>query len=386
VTGSPIRPVEITDITATPVVIPLDAAVGASSYSKAGRGTTVVRLETDGGVTGHVTSGDILDSNPGRAERLVSFVEERIAPELIGTDLFAVERGWERLLERSSEFSAYNPHARQLYVHAIGAVDIARWDAVGKAAGRPLYELWGGYRDSLPVIAIGGYYREDKGLDGLAEEVETYRDLGFGGLKLKVGGRTPGRDLERLDAVAAAAGDDFVIACDANQGYTVEEAVRFAEGAREYGIEWFEEPVAWHDEHAGMATVRSRTGVPVAAGQSESTAAGPRRLVEADAVDVINLDASIAGGPTQWRKVASMAEIHGVSMAHHEEPQISMHLLASVPNGRYVEAFHPDVDPVWYELLEDRPELADGRLELPDAPGLGVTIDESLVEEYAVEV
>ncbi len=375
---------EITDITATPVVVPLDTEVGASSYSKPGRGTTVVRLETDGGVTGYVTAGDVLDSNPERAERLVSFVEDRVAPELVGQDLFAVERGWERLLEESTQFSAYNPHVRQLYVHAIGAVDIARWDAVGKAVDRPLYELWGGYRDSLPVIAIGGYYRDDKGLAELAREVEEYQDLGFGGLKLKVGGRTPQRDLERLDAVVTAADEEFVVACDANQGYTVEEAVRFAEGAREHEIEWFEEPVAWHDEHAGMAAVRSRTGVPVAAGQSESTAAGCRRLVEAGAVDVLNLDASIAGGPTQWRKVAHMAEIHGVSMAHHEEPQIAMHLLAAVPNGRYVEAFHPDVDPVWYELLDDRPAIADGRLELPDEPGLGVTIDESLLAEHAV--
>lgn len=376
---------QITDITATPVIIPLESEVEASSYSKPARGTTVVTLETDGGITGRIHSGDVLDSNPDRAERLTSFIEDRIAPELIGEELFSIESGWERLFEKSSDFSAYNPHVRQLYVHAIGAVDIARWDAIGKAADRPLYELWGGYRDSIRVIAIGGYYREETGLDGLASEVEEYQDLGFGGLKLKVGGRSVERDLERLGTVAATADDDFVIACDANQGYSIEEAVQFATGAAEYDIEWFEEPVAWYDQYAGMERVRDRTGIPVTAGQSESSASACRRLIESNAVDVINLDASIAGGPTQWRKVAHLADAHNISMAHHEEPHVSMHLLSSVPNGLYAEAFHPDVDPVWYELLEERPEIADGRLSLPDASGVGVTLDESLVEEYAVD-
>lgn len=377
---------KITSITATPIYIPLEAEVGASTYTKAGRGTTVVTLETDGGVTGHINSGDVLDSNPDRAERLVSFIEDRIAPELVGENLFSIESGWERLIEQSSDFSAYNPHVRQLYIHAMGAVDIARWDAIGKATGQPLYKLWGGYRDSMPVIAIGGYYQDRKGLDALATEVEEYEAFGFGGLKLKVGDRSPEHDLKRLETVTSAASEDFVVACDANQGYSIEEALRFAKGAREHDIEWFEEPVAWHDQYAGMETVRDRTGVPVTAGQSESSASACRLLIESNAVDVVNLDASIAGGPTQWRKVAHMAEVNNVSMAHHEEPQISMHLLASIPNGLYVEAFDPSIDPVWYELLEDRPEIRDGRIELPDAPGVGLTIDESVVEEYAVKI
>lgn len=376
---------EITDITATAVVIPLSRSVEASNYSKSRRGTTVVTLETDAGITGRIHSGDILDSNPERADRLTDFIENRIAPELIGKDLFSIEQGWERLFEGSSEFSAYNPGVRQLYVHAVGAVDIARWDAIGKAVDRPLYQLWGGYRDSLPVIAIGGYYREADDPDGLTHAIEEYQELGFGGIKLKVGGRSVERDLQRLETVAAAADGDFVIACDANQGYSIEEAVRFAAGAEKYGIEWFEEPVAWHEGDAGMEAVRTSTGIPVTAGQSESTAAACRRLIESNAVDVINLDASIAGGPTQWRKVAHLAETYNVGMAHHEEPHVSMHLLASIPNGLFVEAFHPDVDPVWYELLEDRPEIADGWLSLPDEPGLGVTLDASLVETYAIE-
>lgn len=377
---------QITDVTATPIVMPVADELDASSYTKEGRGTTVITLETDEGVTSRIHSGDVLDSNPERASDLKTFIEDHIAPEIVGDDLFAIEDGWERAFERSAEFSAYNPNSRHLYVHALGAVDIARWDAIGKAVGQPLYKLWGSYRDSLPVIAIGGYYQDEKGLDGLAKEVEEYQELGFAGLKLKVGGRSVERDLERLAVVSEAADEDFVVACDANQGYTLSEAIQFATEATAYDIEWFEEPVAWHDQYAGMREVRRKTGIPVAAGQSESTASACRRLIETEAVDVVNLDASIAGGPTQWRRVAQTADLWNVSVAHHEEPHVSMHLLSSIPNGRYVEAFHPDLDPVWYDLLTDRPGISDGMIELPDAPGLGVTIDESLVEKYALDV
>lgn len=375
---------KITDVSATPVILPVEEAAEASSYTKTGRGTTVVELETDSSVTGYIHSGDVLDSNPEKAGLLQSFIEDRIAPLFIGEELSKIEGGWERALEETTKFSAYRPDERQLFVHALGAVDIARWDALGKAAGKPLYELWGSHTDALPVIAIGGYYH-DGDLKRLAEEVREYHDLGFAGLKLKVGGRSVETDLERLEAVVEAADDSFMVACDANQGYSIEEAVAFAEKAKPYGIEWFEEPVAWHEQYRGMRTVRERTGVPVTAGQSESVASGCRQLIESSAVDIINMDASIGGGPTQWRKVAHLADVNDVSMGHHEEPHISMHLLASVPNGLYVEAFHPDIDPVWYELVTDGPEFVDGEITLPDEPGVGVSLDESLITEYSVD-
>lgn len=375
---------KITDITATPVILPVEEAAEASSYTKTGRGTTIVTLETDTGVTGHVHSGDVLDSNPEKAPLLRSFIEERIAPLIIGDELSAIEAGWKRALAETTKFSAYRPDERQLLVHAMGAVDIARWDALGKAAGLPLYQLWGSQAESLPVLAIGGYYH-DGDYEMLAEEVREYHDRGFAGLKLKVGGRSVETDLERLATVCEVKDESFVVACDANQGYSVDEAVAFAQEAKTYGIEWFEEPVAWHEQYQGMRRVRNQTGVPVTAGQSESVASGCRQLIEADAVDIINMDASIGGGPTQWRKVAHLAEANGVSMGHHEEPQIAMHLLASVPNGLYVEAFHPSIDPVWYELVTDRPEIKDGRLSLPAEPGVGVSLDESMIAEYAVD-
>lgn len=374
----------ITDVEVTPIAVPVEAAVSGSSYAKEQRGTMVVTVSTDEGVVGRTYSGDVTDSSPEKGARLVEFVREHIRPLVVGEPLLSTEAIWERSFARSSRFFAYQPEDRLLYIHAIGAVDIAIWDAIGKTLDVPLYRLWGGYRDSLPIIAIGGYYEENKGTDDLLAEMEEYEEMGLAGVKLKVGGRSVERDLERLQTVREGMGRDFVVACDANQGYSIEEAVAFAETAREYDIKWFEEPVVWHDQYAGMREVRRRTGVPVTAGQSESTASACRRLIEADAVDIINLDASIAGGPTVWRKVAAMADVHNVRMAHHEEPHVAMHLLSSIPNGLYAECFHPAIDPVWYRLIENPPTIADGRLHLPDGPGFGIDLDEGFIEEYAV--
>ena len=376
----------ITEIEVTPVVIPMEAEIKGSSYQKENRGTLVITLETDEGVVGQVHSGDVLDTELEKADQLVSFIENEISDILVGRDLFQIEANWEALIRRSRKLFAYQAGERQLFVHAIGAVDIAMWDAIGKATGKPLYQLWGGYRDEVPIAAIGGYYGDDRTIDDLIDEMIEYDELGLAGVKLKVGGRTPERDLERLDAIREAMGEEFFIACDANQGYEVGEAVEFARGAAEYDIEWFEEPVVWHDQYAGMRTVRQRSTVPVTAGQSESTVEACRRLIEGDAVDIINLDASIAGGPTAWRKVAAMADAFGLDMAHHEEPHVSMHLLASIPNGRCVECFHPDFDPVWHEMIVDKPTVEDGTLTLPDRPGIGLELDHDFVEEHALEL
>ncbi len=377
---------QITDIEVTPVAVPMEAEIKGSSYQKKYRGTLVVRVETDGGVTGEVYSGDILDTEIEKAGQLVSFVEEDIADALVGEELFRMEANWAELMRRSRRLFTYQAGARQLFVHAIGAVDIALWDAIGKATGQPLYKLWGGYREELPIIAIGGYYGAGRTDDDLVDEMHEYEEMGLAGIKLKVGGRTPERDLERLAAVRESMGEDFFIACDANQGYETDEAVEFARGALEYDIEWFEEPVVWHDQYAGMRTVRGRSPIPITAGQSESTIEDCRRLIEGEVVDIINLDASIGGGPTAWRKVANTADSFGLSMAHHEEPHIAMHLLASIPNGHPVECFHPDFDPIWHEMVVERPPVSDGTLELPDEPGIGLEIDPDFVEEHAIEL
>lgn len=363
---------KITRVEVTPVSIPLARVVSGSTFTKEARRTIVVTVETDTGVMGRTYSGDERDEQA----RLVDCLAEEVAPGAIGADLLTVERLWEQLFAGSVTAAD-----RGLYMHALGALDTAIWDAIGKALDEPLYRLWGGYRESVPVIATGGYYGDDF---GLVEEVEAYQEMGLAGIKLKVGGASVGEDLDRLKTVREAAPDEFVVACDANRGWTSAEAVAFGRAATGLGVEWFEEPVVWHDQYRGMAEVRRRTGLSVCAGQNEIAPSGCRLLMESGAVDLLNFDASEGGGPSAWRRVAAAASLAGVAMGHHEEPHVAMHLLASVPHGRYLECFHPDIDPVWYQLLANTPTPESGRIHLPDAPGLGLQFDEDVVQEYAV--
>jgi D-arabinonate dehydratase len=134
-----------------------------------------------------------------------------------------------------------------------------------------------------------------------------------------------------------------------------------------------------------MARLRQRTRIPITAGQSEITVHAVRRLLDANAVDYVNYDASEGGGVTDWRRAAALCQAAGVGMAHHEEPQISQHLLAGVPHGTYIECFaHPDRDPVWQALWVNRPSIRDGMMEVSKDPGFGLRLDWKMVERYRV--
>jgi L-alanine-DL-glutamate epimerase-like enolase superfamily enzyme len=135
-----------------------------------------------------------------------------------------------------------------------------------------------------------------------------------------------------------------------------------------------------------MRDLRFTTGIRVCAGQSEFSATACRELMSVGAIDVCNFDASWSGGPTEWRRAAAAALTFGVMMGHHEEPQVASHLLCSVPNGTFVECFHPDRDPIWWNLPANRPKLSNGMLTLSDRPGLGWEIDEDYVARYAVPI
>jgi L-alanine-DL-glutamate epimerase-like enolase superfamily enzyme len=134
-----------------------------------------------------------------------------------------------------------------------------------------------------------------------------------------------------------------------------------------------------------MREVRARGGIPVCAGQSEFSPEGCRDLMEAGAIDVCNFDSSWAGGPTNWRRNAAVAHLYGVELAHHEEPHVAAHLLASQPAGTYLEIFHPDRDPIWWNLIANRPAIVDGYLELPQGPGLGWEYDEAFIERHRAD-
>jgi L-alanine-DL-glutamate epimerase-like enolase superfamily enzyme len=133
-----------------------------------------------------------------------------------------------------------------------------------------------------------------------------------------------------------------------------------------------------------MRDVRFGAGVRVCAGQSELTAGGCRDLMVEGAIDFCNFDSSWSGGATEWRRVAAAALSYDVAMAHHEEPQIASHLLASIPHGTFLEVFSAERDPIWWNLVANRPPIVDGRMTLPSGPGLGWELDADYIEAYRV--
>jgi L-alanine-DL-glutamate epimerase-like enolase superfamily enzyme len=232
------------------------------------------------------------------------------------------------------------------------------------------------------MSVIGGYYHLDA--DETQRVVADYAGR-FSGMKFKVGGATPAADAERVRLAREAAGPDLVIMVDANQGYTLAEAVEFARLASGLGIRWFEEPCRWTNDRRWMRDVRYQTGLPVAAGQSEVTLGGLRDLIVEAAIDVSNFDASWAGGPTVWRRAAGLCSAFGVEIGHHEEPQVASHLLATVPRHTFVECFDEERDPFFWHLSDISTFLRDGRLHLPDRPGFGIALDTDYVDRWTVD-
>lgn len=371
-----ITPLTITRIEPIPIRAPLAREFNGSYYHMTHRATIVVRLYTDAGIIGEAYVGD----EDATATEILRVIEDEITPVVTGMDAMATEKCWAAMYPVTFDIL----RDRRVGLVALAAVDTAIWDAVGKALGQPLWRLWGGARDSVPMTAIGGYYGEPLG--SIADEIAYYRDeKKLAGVKFKVGGRSPAEDAARVAAAREAAGDDFVICIDANQGYTVPQAIELCQAIRHLNIRWFEEPVRWHNDRRALRDVRSIGGIPIAAGQTELTASGCRDLMETGSIDVCNFDASWSGGPTAWRRTAAVATTYDVEMGHHEEPQVSTHLIASIPHGTFAECFHPDRDPFWWNLIENRPELVDGRLKLPTDPGLGWSLNWDYIEAHRLD-
>lgn len=357
------------------VRVPLDRVYKGSHYRMTHRSTIITRIHTASGIIGEAYAGD---EDAGLAD-INAIILNEIAPVLVGEDAFATERCWQ--LARPATWDILRD--RRLGLVATACVDVAIWDAVGKALNMPLHKLWGGYRTQVPVITIGGYYAADA---DITAEVRGLVDAQFAGMKFKIGGLTPEEDAIRFREARKAAGPDFKLAVDANQGWTPAEAIRFAQLVDDCDIMWFEEPCVWQNDRRAMRDVRLAGGVPVCAGQSEFSAAGCRDLMETGSIDFCNFDSSWSGGPTEWRRAAAIASVYDVRMAHHEEPQVAAHLLASIPHGTFLEYFHPQRDPIWHNIIANKPKLENGHIQLPTGPGLGWELDLDYIEKYRTEL
>ena len=366
---------KIRDVSVKLVSVPLTRVFKGSTYQIEKRCTVIVRVETDEGIVGEIYSGD----EKVTYLQIRDLILDRFRGVLIGEDPFAVERIWAKLFEMT-------PHIanKEVAMRAISAVDMALWDLMGKALKTPVYKLLGGSKTELPIIGYT-YYEESAKPEAIAEDVVRQKESGYAGTKLKVGGVSVEDDVKRVEAVRGAVGEDFILACDANMAWTPESAIQFAHSVADLSIAWLEEPVRWYQELDGMRRVREATSIPVTAGQSEFSGHGCFQLMKAGAVDYLNVDASIAGGITEWKRIAAAAQYFDVGMVHHEEPQVAIPLLSAVPHSFCAELFtEPERDPIWHHMFVGHPEPRDGMIGPPEAPGLGIEFDQDFVRRYEV--
>lgn len=368
---------KITKVESAVLSIPLQKPTAFATTVVTAREYVVVWVDTDEGLRG--VGFTVGGRYAGEGHLIRTAIEYNLKPLIVGENPFAVEQLWERMFQTTVLIGR-----RGAVIRAISALDIALWDIISKAAGRPLYQLLGGYRDEVPIYASGGYYREGKGLKGLAAEMERYMSMGFNSVKIKIGRLSPREDAERVRVARETLGPEVQLAVDANNAYAdVATAIRAARMLEKYDIWWLEEPV-WPDNIPAMAEVAAALDVPVAAGEIESTRWGFRRLMEA--IDILQPDFTVAGGVTECIKIAHMAACYDVPIAPHWMPNLHVHLAAAVPNALTVEYFVLEEDVLNFEHVVKEPlQPVNGVIRVPQRPGHGVELDDQAVTQYRIE-
>jgi L-alanine-DL-glutamate epimerase-like enolase superfamily enzyme len=361
--------VKITDVTTETYRWPRHKPIsnGLHTYTHSGLG--LVKIHTDEGTLGVGVSA---------TNGIVQATVEHLKPELIGEDPIDVERIWHKM------WVPKLVGRRGLTTRAIAGIDIALWDLRAKVAGMPLYKLLGGYRNRMPTYVAGGYYEEGKGLKELQQEMLDNVELGAKAVKMKIGAVPIREDVERVKAVREAIGPDVSLLVDANCAYRAYEAVQIARRMEEYDIFWFEEPVA-PDDYEGHKRLADMTTIPIATGENEYTRYGFRDLIATGAVPILNADAKVLGGVTEWMKVAALAQAHDLRIAPHGSQDIHIHLVSAVSNGLVLEFYRDSTDPMHGKILKETLRLNDdGTVSPTESPGIGVDPNYEFLEQYRV--
>ena len=376
----------ITNIEGFNLSSPLERPFGWSNGWISARVVGLLKIETDEGITGW---------GEGYVGARGDFVKQLFGDLLIGADPLNRNALWQGMFNR-----VYNGNnAGGFGGSAISAVDIALWDIAGKAAGQSVSDLLGGrIRDKVAVYATGLYYTEGEFPTRLLDEATMYVELGFKGMKTKIGGLPIAEDVRRVAAIRGAIGDDIRLMVDANQAYPASTAIRIGNELAAYDITWFEEPVNAKDVDAYLQ-VQAAVPMPVAGGENLRTRYEFKDFFARRAYDIAQPDVVNAGGITEMRNIAMTANSYGILVNPHVwgSPVMiaaSLHLASTIPPCP--PAYEPrpyEQEPVMEfdrtpsgirEGITAEPfDQQDGFITVPTAPGLGVEIDEDAVRRLA---
>ena len=310
-----------------------------------------------------------------------------LKPLLIGQNPWDIEFLWQHMYRKTMAFGR-----KGIGMVAISAIDIALWDLLGKSAKQPVFRLLGGRtKPRIPVYASRLYATE---LGELAAEAKRYKNDGFKAMKLRFGwGPLDGaegmqRNVDLVRTVRETVGDDIDVMADAYMGWTLDYAKRMLPLLEPFQLRWLEEPVIPDDIH-GYAELKSYGRIPIAGGEHEFTLSGFRDLLQARALDYIQFDTNRAGGITQARKIAALAEAHGIPVIPHAGQMHNYHVVMASLNSPMAEYF-PIVDVevgnelFWY-LFAGEPKAKDGFIDLTDdVPGFGLSINDASLRDFEI--
>ena len=269
-----------------------------------------------------------------------------------------------------------------LVATAISAVDVALWDLKARLLGVPVTGLLEQVNRCVPIYGSGGFVSYDE--RQTRDQLTGWVDSGIPRVKIKIGeswGGNERRDLDRVALAREVIGPDTELYVDANGGYRTGQAVRMGLEMAEFGVIWYEEPVSSQDL-AGLAVVRSKVFADVAAGEYSWTLADSARLIDAGAVDCLQLDVTRCGGITEFLRGAALAAAHNLEVSGHCCPNLHAHVCAAVPNLRHVEYFH-DHQRIERMLFDGALEPVGGALAAdPGSPGLGLRLRGADAEQY----
>lgn len=289
-----------------------------------------------------------------------------IADRLLGEDPSDIAKIYDRLLWAGASVGRSG-----VATQAIAAFDIALWDLKAKRADLSLAKLIGAHRDSVRTYNTSGGFLHAP-IEEVKERASQSLAAGIGGIKIKVGQPDVKADLARLAAVREHLGDAVPLMIDANQQWDRQTALRFGRAVEDLGLVWIEEPLDAYDAE-GHAQLAAALDTPIATGEMLSSVAEHVRLIEARAADIIQPDAPRVGGITPFLRLAALADHAGLQLAPHFAMEIHLHLAAAYPREPWVEHFEW-LDPLFNERLETR----DGRMLVPDRPGLGFSLSEQV--------
>lgn len=363
----------IAKVEARTVVVPLPRPARISRRPLVRRHYSLLRAHAEDGSVG------IAFCLGGAA--VTHVVREQLAPRVVGASVFDSERLWDELY-----YDTILTGRRGGGLRALSMLDVALWDLKGKLVSLPLARLLGVYQDPVPAYASGGYYLEGGDLvRDVEEEAARWAEQGYRAMKLKVGGVPLEDDVKRLAAFRRVVGDDVALMLDANNAWRDwRTALRATRRFEQFGLEWIEEPLS-PDDVEGHRRLAETLETPVATGEIEATRWGFAPLLRAGAVDVLQVDAAVCGGIGEWRRIADTAASFDVPVAPHWFADLHVHLVASAPNGIWIEFFTDTRILNVMQLFERSLEVRDGFAAVPQEPGHGIALREAEVDRLALD-